>query len=56
MFLEICLLGGIVGVKDGNSDVAVLALPLSFLFLIAADSAGVALKAARDVGAVSFYW
>jgi len=56
LFLEICLLGGIVGVKDGNPDVAVLALPLSFPFLIAADSAGVALKAARAVAAVSFYW
>jgi hypothetical protein len=56
LLLEICLLGSIFGVRDGNLAVVVLGLPLSFPFLTATDSASVASKVTRVVGAASLCW
>ena len=51
LLLELCLFGS----SDGVSPVeVVLSLPLWLPFIIAADSAGVALKATRSLGDFSF--
>jgi hypothetical protein len=51
LLLELCLLGS----SDGVSPVGlVLGLPLWLPFIIAADSAGIALKATRSLSGFSF--
>jgi hypothetical protein len=54
LLLELCLLGSSDGVDDGSPVEVVFSLPLWLPFIIAADSAGVALKVTRSLRGFSF--